>query len=138
MYCKNCGARFLDDSKSCKSCGFTRGNGLSYCPECGRKAEKGDETCRYCGATIFSMQSEKAKSRALAGWLGVFLGMLGIHNFYLGYVKKGLMQMILSLLVSILSFGYALPVVWIWGFIDGFRILRGYVRVDAWGRFLKD
>ena len=48
------------------------------------------------------------------------------------------MQMILCLLVSILSLGYALPLVWLWGFIDGFRILRGYVRVDAKGRFLKN
>ena len=138
MYCKNCGARLEGEGKTCEACGFTRGNGLSYCPACGKKAEKGDETCRYCGATIFSMYSENGKSRSLAGWLGVFLGCLGIHNYYLGYFKKGLIQMILCLLVSILSFGYALPLVWLWGFIDGFRILRGYVRVDAKGRFLKD
>ena len=138
MYCKNCGARLNDGAKTCETCGFTRGNGLSYCPACGKKAEKGDETCRYCGTTIFDMYREQGKSRSLAGWLAVFFGFLGIHNYYLGYFKKGLMQMILCLLVSILSLGYALPIVWLWGFIDGFRILRGYVRVDAKGRFLRN
>jgi hypothetical protein len=138
MYCKNCGTRFGGNEKTCETCGFTRGSGLSYCPACGKKAEKGDETCRYCGATIFDPYTKDGRSRSLAGWLAVFLGCLGIHNYYLGYFKKGLMQMILSLLASILSLGYALPVVWLWGFIDGFRILRGYVRVDARGRFLRD
>ena len=136
MYCKNCGASLDRNDKTCEKCGFTRGVGLCYCPECGRKAEKGDETCRYCGATIFSMHSEKGKSRSLAGWLAIFLGFLGIHNMYLGYFKKGIMQMLLSLIISILSMGYLLPLAWLWGCIDGFRILRGYVRVDAKGNFL--
>lgn len=56
------------------------------------------------------------KSRVAAGILGIFLGGLGIHRFYLGYVGIGIVQLI----VSILSF---FIIGEIWGFIEGIIIL---------------
>jgi len=41
------------------------------------------------------------KSKLAAGLLGVFLGSLGIHRFYLGYVGIGIIQII----VTIITFG---------------------------------
>lgn len=34
------------------------------------------------------------KSKLAAGLLGIFLGSLGVHNFYLGYTTKGLIQLL--------------------------------------------
>lgn len=54
------------------------------------------------------------KSRLAYILLGLFLGGLGIHNFYAGYNGKGIAQ----LLMSILSFGILTPVVGIWVIVE--------------------
>ena len=58
-----------------------------------------------------------AKSKIVAGILGILLGSLGIHNFYLGFTKKAVIQLILTLLVFT-SFISA-----IWGLVEGILIL---------------
>lgn len=49
-----------------------------------------------------TMASEEAKQKKLiAAVLGILLGGLGIHKFYLGYVTAGIIQLLLSLLCGI-------------------------------------
>lgn len=74
------------------------------------------------------------KSRLAAGLFGVLLGMLGIHNFYLGYNGRGIAQ----LLISILSCFWLAPVVWIWALIEGILIFTGSIATDASGFPLRD
>jgi TM2 domain-containing membrane protein YozV len=54
------------------------------------------------------------KSRTTFIVLGALLGAFGAHNFYAGYNGKGLAQ----LAVTILSFGFAIPMSWMWAVID--------------------
>ncbi|MEG0334667.1 MAG: TM2 domain-containing protein [Akkermansia sp.] len=54
------------------------------------------------------------KSRLAYILLGVFLGYLGIHNFFAGYKGKAITQ----LLITLLSFGCLSFVSWIWSIID--------------------
>lgn len=61
----------------------------------------------------------KQKSKMAAGLMGVFLGGLGIHNFYLGRVGRGVVQ----LLMSLLSAGFLFGVSVIWSVIEGILIL---------------
>lgn len=78
----------------------------------------------------------QAKSRLAAGLLGILVGSLGIHRFYLGYTGIGLTM----LLVSVLSFGFAAPVIAIWGLVEGILYLTsktGYYSVDSTGRPLR-
>lgn len=70
------------------------------------------------------------KSKLVAGLLGIFLGAYGIHNFYLGNTKKGVIQLI----VSIVTCGIG----GLWGFIEGIMILCGKINTDANGVPLKD
>lgn len=74
---------------------------------------------------------QQPKSKLVAGLLGIFLGGLGIHRFYLGHTKIGIIQLVLSIVLSSLSF----PVVAVWGLIEGIMILTGstYFRADARG-----
>lgn len=37
-----------------------------------------------------------AEKKIVAGILGILLGGLGIHKFYLGYTKEGIIQLIVS------------------------------------------
>lgn len=72
------------------------------------------------------------KSRLVAGLLGIFLGGLGIHRFYLGHIGLGVVQLVLSLV----TFGIAA----LWGFIEGIMVLCGAqaFRADARGVPLKE
>lgn len=79
------------------------------------------------------------KSMVLAAILALFLGHLGIHNFYLGYTRAGLAQLGLSIagwVLAIVLIGFVfLFVVGVWALIDFILILMrsGRFRVDASG-----
>lgn len=74
------------------------------------------------------------KSKVAAGLLGIFLGSLGVHNFYLGNTGKAVTQ----LLLSILSCGILATVSGIWGLIEGILILTGSIAVDGKNMPLRD
>ena len=75
------------------------------------------------------MMQSGGKSRMAAGILGLLLGGLGIHNFYLGYTGKGVAQ----LLITVLSFGILAFIPAIWGLIEGVMILTDKNYLDADG-----
>lgn len=54
------------------------------------------------------------KSRLAYILLAIFLGTLGIHNFYAGYTGKAIAQ----LLISVLSLGMLSLVSWIWAIVE--------------------
>lgn len=92
---------------------------------------------------------EQNKSKIAAGLLGIFLGSLGIHNFYLGFTKKAVLQLCLTIGGYVLGFigsfilvgaiFFLVPAgIGIWGLIEGIMILTGSINVDANGLPLKD
>ncbi len=54
------------------------------------------------------------KSRTTYIVLGIFLGALGVHNFYAGYTGRGVGQLCLT----VLTLGYLGIVSWIWAIIE--------------------
>ncbi|MDQ1248673.1 MAG: hypothetical protein QG597_3046 [Actinomycetota bacterium] len=73
-----------------------------------------------------------AKSKIVAGLLGIFLGGLGIHRFYLGFTTIGVVQIV----VTILTCGIGS----IWGLVEGILYLVGAsgFTTDADGRPLRE
>ena len=59
------------------------------------------------------------KDRVAYVLLAVLLG-FGVHNFYAGYKRNGLIQ----LLVSIFSCGFLWPVMWIWSVIEACTVTQ--------------
>lgn len=55
------------------------------------------------------------KEKLVAGLLAILLGSLGIHKFYLGYTKEG----VIMLLISLLTCGFGAAVMEIFGIIEG-------------------
>lgn len=114
-----------------------------FCKYCGKENE--NEVCENCKKNTIEVEATKvesnttssnsqAKSKIAAGLLGIFLGALGVHNFYLGFTGKAIAQLLISLLsCGALSFASA-----IWGLIEGILILTGSMSVDADGVPLKD
>lgn len=45
--------------------------------------------------------NREENKKVVAGILAILLGVLGIHKFYLGYTKEGVIQLILGLLCGI-------------------------------------
>jgi len=63
-----------------------------------------------------------AKSKMVAGLLGIFLGGWGIHNFYLGNTGKAVAQLILGT-VGVFLFFIGPLASGIWGLVEGILIL---------------
>ena len=78
------------------------------------------------------------KSKLTAGLLGIFLGGLGIHNFYLGNTNRALIQLLVGVIGGIISCGLAAFAMWIWGLVEGIQILSGTITTDAQGNPLMD
>ncbi len=135
MYCRNCGNEMDNNAAVCVKCGVAAGNGTSYCPNCGQATMPGAATCTNCGVLLAQpVPQGEQKSKIAAGLLGIFLGCLGVHNFYLGYTGKAVAQLLISVLSCfILSFASA-----IWGLVEGILILTGSIDKDAKGIPLKD
>ena len=73
-----------------------------------------------------NMAGAPLKSKMAAGLLGIFLGGFGVHNFYLGFTSKAVIQIVVSLLTCGMGS--------LWGFIEGILILTGSINTDADGR----
>jgi TM2 domain-containing membrane protein YozV len=131
MYCKNCGNPIDPNAAVCLNCGCAKGTGLSYCANCGQPVAPGAAVCTNCGfaTTPTSVPNPNAKSKLVAGLLGIFLGCFGVHNFYLGYTGKAVAQVLISVL-SCFSLSF---VTGVWGLIEGILILCGNINTDAKG-----
>ncbi len=125
-----------------------------FCPNCGKEVAEGSQFCDNCGAPLNVQQAQVApqgqpvqpgqpmqqapvgtaqKSKLCAGLLGIFLGGLGIHNFYLGNTGKAVTQLLISTIGGIITCGIASVAVEIWGLVEGIMILSGSINTDANG-----
>ena len=130
MFCRNCGNEMDNAAAVCVKCGVAAGNGVNFCHNGGAQSVPGAAVCTRCGVAFAQpVPAGEQKSKMAAGLLGVFLGGVGAHNFYLGYTGKAVAQIVLSM-----CFGVGA----IWGFIEGILILCGKIDKDAKGIPLKD
>lgn len=136
MFCKNCGQQLNPNADFCTSCGSKAGTGANFCPNCGAQTQPNAAVCVQCGVALNNVAAPGAaqKSKMAAGLLGIFLGSLGVHNFYLGYTGKAVAQ----LLITLCTCGFGAFVSGIWGLIEGIQILTGSINTDAQGNPLKD
>ena len=97
MFCKNCGKEMNDNQAICLECGVKTGDGNAFCANCGKEVSAQAEVCLNCGVAIKKAASGDLGDKKLtAGLLALFLGGIGIHNFYLGETKKGIIKIVLS------------------------------------------
>ena len=61
----------------------------------------------------------RSKDHVAAALLGIFLGVFGIHKFYLGYHTAGFTMLGVSFLGGIITFGLAACAMWLIGVIEG-------------------
>lgn len=59
------------------------------------------------------------KDHVSAGLLAIFLGVFGVHKFYLGCNNAGFIMLATSIIGSIFTFGLAAAVIWLIAVIEG-------------------
>ncbi|HEV8541448.1 MAG TPA: NINE protein [Verrucomicrobiae bacterium] len=109
---------------------------LIACPDCGHQVSKRAASCPSCGAPInqdgplvaVSPSSSQViyvsqpKSRGVYIILGIFFGLLGIHNFYAGHYGAGAIQFVLTLLG--LAIIVPLIFVFVWVIVELFVVTK--------------
>ena len=133
MFCKYCGKE--NDKEVCDDC-------LKTHPE--EAANKTADTIEVEATRVenntnstTSSSTSAPKSKMAAGLLGIFLGALGVHNFYLGYTSKAVAQLLLTL-IGWIACGIGPVAAGIWGLVEGIMLLTGSISTDANGNKLAD
>ncbi len=66
-----------------------------YCFNCGEEIAKNARTCIHCGCIQPQVEGvNNERNRITAGLLGIFLGGLGIHKFYLKRIGQGIIYLL--------------------------------------------
>ena len=125
MFCSYCGKELAPHAVVCIGCGASAAGVAGAVPGAGS------------GADAPPIVGPNTKSRLGAGLLGIFLGSLGVHRFYLGFSGIGLAQLLMTVL-SPLTCGLTWLIAAAWGFIEGMLILVGVIDRDAAGGVLRD
>jgi TM2 domain-containing membrane protein YozV len=119
MYCRNCGKEVHPQAVACPGCGVPPRLGQKFCQNCRAETQPNQVLCTHCGFALVGGAALGGKSKVAAGLLGIFLGGLGIHKFYLGYSKEGLIMLLVCLLGGVVTCGAAAGVMSIIGLIEG-------------------
>lgn len=119
--CPECGKEVSDKAASCPNCGTPLNNAKNkkYCQHCGELIDKDCIVCPKCGKQVGNIgNAEKnivinnnnsassvvysntgtfisPKSRLVALLLCLFLGVLGVHRFYVGKIGTGIIMILL-------------------------------------------
>ena len=106
MFCRNCGEAMNDNQAICLKCGVKTGEGTKFCQNCGQEVAENAEVCLSCGVALKKASASNepnlnGRDKIVTALLAFFLGGLGIHNFYMGETKKGVLRIVLSLLCGI-------------------------------------
>ena len=71
----------------------------------------------------YANEAIRQKDHVSAGLLAVFLGLFGVHKFYLGCNRAGFIMLAVSIIGGIVTFGLAAAVIWVIAIIEGLTYL---------------
>ena len=130
MFCRNCGKELVGTPELCLGCGAKPLAGNTFCQACGAGTNPLAEICIKCGArlTIAEAVEGSPKSRlttTLLCILPTWVGVAGIHRFYLGKIGTGIVM-----LLTFGGFG-------IWTLIDFIYVVSGNMK-DKDGKIIKN
>lgn len=77
------------------------------------------------------------RSAYIAAILSFIGGMFGLHNFYLDNKKTATIQLVVSLVGLVFTFGIASIAMEIWAITEGMKILKGEINTDGTGAMIK-
>ena len=113
---------------------------MKNCYVCQKSVEDDAVYCTYCGTKLIQDKKEitkeeaviPSKRRGVAVSLAFLVGLVGLHNYYLGHKTKFLVQICLVFI----TFGLFGLIVWPWSIVEGLIILFNKKYKDGYGREL--
>ena len=93
-----------------------------------------DSTMQQVANPMVMQSHMMQKSKMAYLLLGIFVGWLGVHNFYIGHTSRGLSQ----LLISVLTIGILAFIPAIWAIIECIMLFTSQYPVDANGVLMRD
>ena len=130
--CSKCGKSINPGDAFCSSCGQPVNAGKpetprteKFCFECGAVINAKAEICPKCGVRqpVFATQpvpQPDKKNKLVAAILAIFLGSLGIHRFYLGQIRQGILFIVCLVVLGTVGAWAIVPIV---AFIEGIVLL---------------
>jgi len=119
IYCRNCGKRVHKKAIACPSCGVPPRLEKHFCSNCGVATNTNQILCVSCGATLSSTIGSNEKNKLATVLLAIIFGCIGLHKFYLGYVKEGMIMLILSIVAGAITEGVFVLIMAVIGLIEG-------------------
>ena len=115
--CPNCKTVNPIDAPKCLECGaLFAGDGgwklLAHTSNPFPRYEGSNPPPRSANHESHPQLVKSAKSRGVYVILGLFFGMLGIHNFYAGRFGVGAMQLLVTCILGWFVFGLVITVIW--------------------------
>ncbi len=123
MFCRNCANDLDPKAVVCPACGFAPRQEKKFCHNCANPTEPNQAVCLKCGVALQGELSIGENRKLIAGLLGILLGWLGIHKFYLGYNTEGITMLVVSIAGYFLTCGIATSVMAVIGLIEGIMYL---------------
>ena len=144
-FCSYCGSKISDNVKFCPNCGAqvikltlesqigkapaapdpfaARPNDDSFDP--GKEEQVEEASFENVEEQPYEERPQninlpaKRKSKIVAGLLGIFFGGIGLHKFYLGYKRAGLIMLLVTVVCAFVDLRFASRIVGIVGFVEG-------------------
>ena len=118
LYCPNCRKYF------CKDCIAESGEGL-FCGQCS-------------SPLIPTSQLPPLRQKSIAVFLALVFGFIGLHAFYTGYIRTGVVHLVLSIIAAFLATIYLWPfavILLIFVYVVCIAQASEFRKsLDAWGR----
>lgn len=73
----------------------------------------------YAARRSYAKEAIRQKDHVSAGLLAIFLGMFGVHKFYLGCNNAGFIMLAVTVIGGMFTFGLAAAVIWLIAVIEG-------------------
>lgn len=135
MKCEKCGIEEVEEGKKlCKACEYL------YSPSTDKpRLDDVHNNNAYTSNDsdnnddVINNPDYKQKNKILAGVLGIVLGSLGVHDFYLGFHWRGTAHLLGSLITCL----FLLIPSAIVGIVEGILILVGVISIDGYGNKIK-
>ena len=71
----------------------------------------------------YANEAIRKKDHVAAGLFAVFLGVFGVHKFYLGCNQAGFIMLAMTVIGGMLTFGLAAAVIWLIAIVEGITYL---------------